>query len=78
MEDIDRANKLRSDYQLLKNEIHKIIVGQDDVVDLVLIAILSRGHALLVGVPGLAKTLLVNTIAKALGLNFNRIQFTPD
>jgi len=78
MEDIDRANKLREDYQLLKNEIHKIIVGQDDVVDLVLIAILSRGHALLVGVPGLAKTLLVNTIAKALGLNFNRIQFTPD
>ena len=78
MEDIDRAKKLREDYQLLKNEIHKIIVGQDDVVDLVLIAILSRGHALLVGVPGLAKTLLVNTIAKALGLNFNRIQFTPD
>ena len=76
MEDIDRANKLREDYQLLKNEIHKIIVGQDDVVDLVLIAILSRGHALLVGVPGLAKTLLVNTIAKALGLNLV-ISFLP-
>ena len=65
-------------YRLLKSEVQKAIVGQDSVVDDVLIAIFSRGHGLLVGVPGLAKTLLVNTVGKALGLNFNRIQFTPD
>ena len=65
-------------YQALKKEIHKVIVGQDDVVDQVLISIFSKGHCLLVGVPGLAKTLLVNTIAQTLGLSFNRIQFTPD
>ena len=65
-------------YARLKAEIGKAIVGQDEVVDHVLIAIFSRGHALLVGVPGLAKTLLVNTVGKALGLTFNRIQFTPD
>ncbi|MBP7514908.1 MAG: AAA family ATPase, partial [Flavobacteriales bacterium] len=65
-------------YRLLKSEVQKAIVGQDAVVDDVLIAIFSRGHALLVGVPGLAKTLLVNTVGKALGLSFNRIQFTPD
>lgn len=65
-------------YQQLKSEIHKVIVGQDDVVDQVLISIFSRGHCLLVGVPGLAKTLLVNTISDCLGLRFNRIQFTPD
>ncbi|WP_428387752.1 AAA family ATPase [Mucisphaera sp.] len=62
----------------LRNEIAKAIVGQDDVVNQVLIALLCRGHALLIGVPGLAKTLLVSTVAKALGLEFNRIQFTPD
>jgi len=67
-----------SKYRLLKSEVQKAIVGQDSVVDDVLIAIFSRGHGLLVGVPGLAKTLLVNTVGKALGLNFNRIQFTPD
>ncbi len=65
-------------YRLLKSEVQKAIVGQEAVVDDVLIAIFSRGHALLVGVPGLAKTLLVNTVGKALGLSFNRIQFTPD
>ena len=65
-------------YRILKSEVQKAIVGQDSVVDDVLIAIFSRGHGLLVGVPGLAKTLLVNTVGKALGLNFNRIQFTPD
>ena len=58
--------------------LHKVIIGQDDVVDQVLIAIFSRAHCLLVGVPGLAKTLLVNTIAETLGLSFNRVQFTPD
>lgn len=62
----------------LKTEIHKVIVGQEDVVDQLLISIFSKGHCLLVGVPGLAKTLLVNTISDCLGLSFNRIQFTPD
>ncbi len=62
----------------LKKEIAKIIVGQDVVVDQILLSIFSGGHALLVGVPGLAKTLMVNTLAEALGLNFKRIQFTPD
>ena len=62
----------------LKKEISKIIIGQDVVVDQVLLSIFSGGHALLVGVPGLAKTLMVNTISQALGLGFKRIQFTPD
>jgi MoxR-like ATPase len=65
-------------YGQLKEEIGKVIVGQDEVVKKVLISIFSRGHGLLVGVPGLAKTLMVNTIAKALGLTYSRIQFTPD
>jgi len=78
MSDKENVDQLVAHYQELKNEIHKVIVGQDDVVDQVLITILSRGHCLLVGVPGLAKTLLVNTIAQTLGLSFNRIQFTPD
>jgi len=62
----------------LKKEIGKVIVGQEEVIDNVLISIFSKGHGLLVGVPGLAKTLLINTIAQALGLSYNRIQFTPD
>lgn len=78
MSDVEKIHQLVKDYNALKNEIHQVIVGQDDVVDQVLISIFSRGHALLVGVPGLAKTLLVNTIAQTLGLDFNRIQFTPD
>ncbi|HMC98354.1 MAG TPA: AAA family ATPase, partial [Flavobacteriales bacterium] len=65
-------------YRKLKSEVNKVIIGQDVVVDHVLLGIFSRGHCLLVGVPGLAKTLLVNTVARALGLSFNRIQFTPD
>jgi MoxR-like ATPase len=65
-------------YKELAAEIGKVIVGQQDVIDSVLISIFSNGHCLLIGVPGLAKTLLVNTIANSLGLNFNRIQFTPD
>jgi MoxR-like ATPase len=65
-------------YKDLTNEISKVIVGQDDVIKNVLISIFSRGHCLLVGVPGLAKTLLVSTISNSLGLDFNRIQFTPD
>ncbi|MCK9302412.1 MAG: AAA family ATPase, partial [Bacteroidales bacterium] len=71
-------NDFVSAYHNLKVEIGKTIVGQDKVIDDVLIAIFSKGHGLLVGVPGLAKTLLVSTIAKALNLSFNRIQFTPD
>jgi MoxR-like ATPase len=78
MSDKEAIDQLVVHYKELKNEIHKVIVGQDDVVDQVLISIFSRGHCLLVGVPGLAKTLLVNTIAQTLGLSFNRIQFTPD
>lgn len=78
MSDVAAVNQMVEHYKALKNEIHKVIVGQDEVVDQVLISIFSRGHALLIGVPGLAKTLLVNTIAETLGLTFNRIQFTPD
>lgn len=71
-------NDLVAKYKALKSEISKVIIGQEEVVDQLLISIFSNGHCLLVGVPGLAKTLLVNTIAKSLGLSFNRIQFTPD
>jgi MoxR-like ATPase len=78
MSDKEAIDRLVLHYQELKNEIHKVIIGQDEVVDQVLISIFSRAHCLLVGVPGLAKTLLVNTIAQTLGLKFNRIQFTPD
>lgn len=78
MSDKEGIDQLVKHYHELKTEIHKVIVGQDDVVDQVLISIFSRGHCLLVGVPGLAKTLLVNTISDCLGLSFNRIQFTPD
>jgi len=65
-------------YNQLTKEISKVIVGQEDTIKNVLISIFSKGHCLLIGVPGLAKTLLVNTISDALGLSFNRIQFTPD
>lgn len=78
MSDKEAIDQLVLHYKALKTEIHKVIVGQDDVVDQVLISIFSKGHCLLVGVPGLAKTLLVNTISQSLGLSFNRIQFTPD
>lgn len=76
--DVEAVDAFVQKYNILKNEIGKVIVGQDDVVKDVLICIFSKGHALLVGVPGLAKTLLVNTIAKSLGLSYSRIQFTPD
>ncbi|MFM7664089.1 MAG: AAA family ATPase [Bacteroidota bacterium] len=78
MNDSEKLIALSERYQQLNAEIHKVIVGQDEVVNQVLIAMFSGGHCLLVGVPGLAKTLLVNTIASALGVEFNRIQFTPD
>ena len=76
--DKEAADALAAAYQRLRQEIGKVIVGQDDVVRLVLTAVFSQGHSLLVGVPGLAKTLLVQTIADSLDLSFNRIQFTPD
>lgn len=78
MNDSEKLLALSASYKQLKQEIHKVIVGQDDVVDQVLISMFSGGHCLLIGVPGLAKTLLVNTISSALGIGFNRIQFTPD
>ncbi len=76
--DVEAVDDLVKKYNVLTDEIHKVIVGQNDVVKEVLISVFSKGHCLLVGVPGLAKTLLVNTISEALGLSFNRIQFTPD
>lgn len=78
MSDVETVSLLVDKYKTLQNEIRKVIVGQDAVVEQVLLAIFSGGHALLIGVPGLAKTLLVNTVAQALGLEFKRIQFTPD
>ncbi|NGX85100.1 MoxR family ATPase [Aequorivita sp. KMM 9714] len=78
MSDVAAVKQLVSKYNALRQEIKKVIVGQDEVVEQVLLSIFSGGHALLIGVPGLAKTLLVNTVAEALGLNFKRIQFTPD
>ena len=76
--DVQAVEQFGERYRRLKSEVGKVIIGQDQVVDLVLLGIFSRGHCLLVGVPGLAKTLLVNTVARSLGLSFNRIQFTPD
>jgi len=76
--DVEAVDALRATYKELRTEIGKVIIGQDSVVQDSLISIFSNGHCLLVGVPGLAKTLLVNTIARTLGLTYNRIQFTPD
>jgi MoxR-like ATPase len=76
--DVEAADALRSKYNELRKEISRVIIGQDQVVEDVLTCIFSNGHALLIGVPGLAKTLLVKTVAQALDLSFSRIQFTPD
>lgn len=76
--DVEAAKALQNKYKELKEAIGKVIVGQHEVIEGSIIAILCNGHSLLVGVPGLAKTLLVNTIAKVLDLDFKRIQFTPD
>ncbi len=76
--DVEAVDALHSSYQHIRDEISQVIVGQDDVVKSVLISIFSNGHCLLVGVPGLAKTLLVQTVAQVLDLSYNRIQFTPD
>jgi MoxR-like ATPase len=77
-DDLAAVERLADSYRRLRESIGKVIVGQDDVVEQVLIAVFCRGHALLVGVPGLAKTLLVSTLAQALKLGFKRVQFTPD
>lgn len=76
--EVEAVDALAQSYQKLKKEISKVIVGQEDIVKTVLISLFCDGHSLLVGVPGLAKTLLVNTISEALDLGFKRIQFTPD
>ncbi|MGC9353031.1 MAG: AAA family ATPase [Mariniphaga sp.] len=76
--DVEALDALRKKYDELKKEISKVIYGQDEIITQVLVSLFSRGHVLLIGVPGLAKTLLVTTIAKILGLKYNRIQFTPD
>ena len=78
MSDVTTIEYFVKKHKALKQEIAKVIVGQEDVINQILISIFSGGHSLLIGVPGLAKTLMVNTIAQALGLDFKRIQFTPD
>lgn len=72
------ADEFYDVFHQIKNEIHKVVIGQDDIIDLLLVSLFSRGHCVLVGVPGLAKTLLIRTLAESLNLSFNRIQFTPD
>ena len=76
--DLAAAERVKDAYDRIKTELHKTIVGMDDVIDQLLISIFARGHCLLVGVPGLAKTLLVSSVSRCLSLSFNRIQFTPD
>lgn len=78
MDDVKLVEQLNQKVQQVKNEISKIIVGQNEIIDQLIIALLSRGHCLLVGVPGLAKTLLIKTLAEVMDLKFSRIQFTPD
>ena len=76
--DVEAVSQLTSAHQKIKSEIGKVIVGQTEIVEHLLVALLARGHCLLVGVPGLAKTLLIKTLAEVLDLKFSRIQFTPD
>ncbi|MEC7262729.1 MAG: AAA family ATPase, partial [Bacteroidota bacterium] len=78
MSDVTAVENLVKKHQELKKEIAKVIVGQEMVIEQILLSIYTGGHSLLIGVPGLAKTLMVNTIAQTLGLDFKRIQFTPD
>ena len=78
MSDVNAVNDLVLKYKALKSEISSVIIGQEDAVNFTLLSIFCGGHSLLIGVPGLAKTLLVNTVSKVLGLDFKRIQFTPD
>lgn len=77
--DVEKSLELLNGaYKRLKENVHKVIIGQDEVIDLLLISLFCRGHALLIGVPGLAKTMLVKSLARSLSLTFNRVQFTPD
>jgi len=76
--DLDTVQSLHTAYSEIRSEIEKVIIGQKDVIEQLLISLLSSGHCLLVGVPGLAKTLMISTLARVLNLRFNRIQFTPD
>lgn len=78
MSDITAIEQLVQKQKALKNEIAKVIIGQEEVVNQIVLSVFAGGHALLIGVPGLAKTLMVNTVSQALGLGFKRIQFTPD
>src|SRR6478672_5604311 len=77
-EDIVALQRLRTAYDTIRAEIGRVVIGQNDVIEELLIAVFARGHCVLVGVPGLAKTLLVSTLARTLSLSFKRIQFTPD
>ncbi len=74
----ESIDKLSTAYQQIHGQISKVIVGQDEVIEQLLIALFSRGHCLLEGVPGLAKTLMISTLAQTLSMSFSRIQFTPD
>src|SRR6186997_1327780 len=76
--DIQAMDKLKGAFQNIKQQLSRVIVGQDQVIEELLIAMFSRGHCILEGVPGLAKTLMISTLAKCLSLDFSRIQFTPD
>lgn len=78
VDSVEKARAFSQHFTTLKNEIQKVIVGQEDIIELLLISLFSKGHCLLVGVPGLAKTLLIKTLSDALALDFKRIQFTPD
>src|ERR1700681_4344584 len=76
--DVAAVQRCEKMYNRIRDELSKVIVGQNDVIEQVLVALFARGHALLEGVPGLAKTLLINSLAESLRLKFKRIQFTPD
>src|SRR5258708_29271888 len=76
--DVESVQALKASVETIKKEIAKVIIGQEQIIDQLLISLLSRGHCLLVGVPGLAKTLLIKTLAEVMDLEFSRIQFTPD
>ena len=78
IDDVEAARELTSAYDSIKKEIAKVIIGQDAIVEQLIVSFLARGHCLLIGVPGLAKTLLIKTLADVLDLRFSRIQFTPD
>ncbi|MCF6227893.1 MAG: AAA family ATPase, partial [Planctomycetes bacterium] len=77
-DDLKAVEELRQAHDQILEQLHQVVVGQDEVIEQLLIAVFARGHALLVGVPGLAKTLLIRTLSDTMNLKFSRIQFTPD